>query len=177
MIGLRPLTLVLMGWLLATASLHTRADELTDLTQLFRNGSQAEALAKLDTLVSEQPGRADLRFLKGVLQTEAKRPDDALLTFQLLTEEFPEIPEPYNNLAALHAARGDFEKARIALEGALRANPSFAAAHQNLGDVYTQLARESYQRALKLEPGNSTIPARLSMLRGLTDPSPRKPNP
>ena len=93
-----------------------------------------------------------------------------------MTEEFPELPEPYNNLAALYAARGDFEKARAALDGALRANPGFAVAHENLGDVYAQLARLSYQRALKLDPSNTTIPPRLALLRELSDPSARKPS-
>lgn len=151
-----------------------RANDVTDIADLFRSGQQAEALAKIDSLLGEKADRPDLRFLKGVLLVEARRVDEALAVFQQLTEEFPELPEPYNNLAALHAARGDFEKARAALDGALRANPGFAIAHENLGDVYAQLARLSYQRALKIDPGNTTIPPRLALLRELTEPSARK---
>lgn len=151
-----------------------RANDVADITDLFRSGKQTEALAKIDTLLGSRADRPDLRFLKGTLLVEARRIDEALLVFQLLTEEFPELPEPYNNLAALYAARGDFEKARTALDGALRANPGFAIAHENLGDVYAQLARLSYQRALKIDPSNTTIPPRLSLLRELTDPSARK---
>jgi len=42
--------------------------------------------------------------------------------------------------------------------------------------VYAQLARLSYQRALKLDPSNTTIPPRLALLRELSDPSARKPS-
>lgn len=154
-----------------------RANDVTDITDQFRSGKQAEALAKIDSLLGGRGERPDLRFLKGILLVEAGRTDDALVVFQQLTEEFPELPEPYNNLAALHAARGDFEKARTALDGALRANPGFAIAHQNLGDVYLQLARLSYERALKNDAGNTVIPPRLSMLRELTHPAARKPSP
>lgn len=151
-----------------------RANDVTDISDLFHSGKQTEALAKIDSLLGEKAERPDLRFLKGVLLVEVRRIDEALPVFQQLTEEFPELPEPYNNLAALYAARGDFEKARMALDGALRANPGFAVAHENLGDVYAQLARQSYQRALKLDPSNTTIPPRLSLLRELAEPSARK---
>lgn len=151
-----------------------RANDVTDLSELFHSGRQSEALTKIDTLLADKAERPDLRFLKGIFLVEVRRLDEALFVFQQLTEEFPELPEPYNNLAALHAARGDFEKARAALDGALRANPGFAVAHENLGDVYAQLARLSYQRALKIDPGNAAIPPRLSLLRELTEPSARK---
>jgi Flp pilus assembly protein TadD len=154
-----------------------RANDVTNIADLFRAGQQTEAMAKLDALLGDRSERPDLRFLKGTLLVETRRTDEALLVFQQLTEEFPELPEPYNNLAALYAARGDFEKARMALDGALRANPGFAMAHQNLGDVYAQLARLSYQRALKIEPGNAAIPPKLLLLRELTEPSTHKSTP
>lgn len=159
--------------LLMTAGV-ARADDVADITQLFRSGKQAEAFAQIDSVLGVRADRPDLRMLKGILLVDAQRSDDALLVFQQLTEDFPELPEPYNNLAVLHAARGDFEKARSALDGALRANPGFAVAHQNLGDVYAQLAQQSYQRALKADPTNASVPPRLALLRKLTDPAARK---
>lgn len=171
----RHLCAIAATFVLLTSFGSARANDVTDIADLFHSGKQTEAMAKIDTLLGEKSDRPDLRFLKGVLLVEARRVDEALPVFQTLTEEFPELPEPYNNLAALYAARGDFEKARAALDGALRANPGFAIAHENLGDVYAQLARASYQRALKLDPGNTTIPPRLALLRELTEPSARKP--
>lgn len=159
--------------LLLSASVVHAADDVATFTQLFRSGQQAEAFTQIDALLVQHSDRADVRMLKGVLLVDARRPDDAQVVFQQLTEDFPELPEPYNNLAVLYAARGEFDKARVALEGALRANPNFATALQNLGDVYAQLAQLSYQRALKSEPHNTEIPPRLALLRKLNDPAGR----
>ena len=140
-------------------------------------GQQKEALARLDVLLANPKATPDLRFLKGLLLVELRRTSEAITVFQNLTEEYPELPEPYNNLAVLYAASGEFDKARSALEGAIRANPGMAVAYQNLGDVYAQLARQSYQKALKLDPGSAGVPARLSVLRELTESLNRKPAP
>lgn len=162
--------------LLSAAAVHA-ADDVASITQLFRSGQQSEAFTQIDALLATKSDRPDLRMLKGVLLVDARRTDEALVVFQQLTEDFPEVPEPYNNLAVIFAARGEFDKARLALEGALRANPGFATAHQNLGDVYAQLAQRSYQRALKADPTNTEIPPRLSLLRKLTDPAVRRSTP
>lgn len=162
-------------WL--SAGLALAADDVANITQIFRSGQQSEAFSQIDALLAGKSDRPDLRMLKGVLLIDARRTDEALVVFQQLTEDFPEIPEPYNNLAVLYAARGDFDKARQALEGALRANPGFATALQNLGDVYAQLAQLSYQRALKAEPTNAEIPPRLALLRKLNEPAASKSSP
>ena len=88
-----------------------------------------------------------MRFLKGVVLTEAGAPAEAIAVFQSSTEDYPELPEPYNNLAVLYAAPAQYDKARAALEMAIRTNPGYATAHENLGDVYAQLAGAVVQRA------------------------------
>ena len=162
-------------WL--SAGLAHAADDVANITQLFRSGQQSEAFSQIDALLAGKSDRPDLRMLKGVLLVDARRADEALVVFQQLTEDFPEVPEPYNNLAVLYAARGDFDRARQALEGALRANPGFATALQNLGDIYAQLAQLSYQRALRAEPTNAEIPPRLALLRKLNEPAASKSPP
>ena len=154
-----------------------KANEATDIAQMFRAGQQAEALARLDALLASRTASPELRFLKGVLLVEVRRTSEALVVFQNLTEEFPELPEPYNNLAVLYAASGEFDKARTALEGAIRANPGLAVAYLNLGDIYAQLARQAYQKAQKIDPASAGIPARLSVLRELSESLNRKPAP
>ena len=165
-----------MFLLLSAGTVHA-ADDVASITQLFRSGQQTEAFTQIDALLTTKSDRPDLRMLKGVLLVEVRRTDEALVVFQQLTEDFPEVPEPYNNLAVLYAARGDFDRARLALEGALRANPGFATANQNLGDVYAQLAQLSYQRALTADPTNADIPPRLALLRKLTAPAARPSSP
>ena len=108
-----------------------------------------------------------MRFLKGVLLADSNRDIEAIALFETLSEDYPDLAEPYNNLAALYARGGDYAKARAALEQALRTNPAYATAHENLGDVYARLASQSYNRAQQLEAGNKTVPPKLALVRQL----------
>ncbi len=58
--------------------------------------------------------------------------------FTKLSEDYPELPEPYNNLAVLYAQQKQYDKARTALEMAIRTHPSYAIAYENLGDIYAK---------------------------------------
>ncbi len=108
--------------------------------------------------------------MKGMILSEQGKTADAINIFQKLTEDYPELPEPYNNLAVLHAAAGNYDKARVALERAIRTNPAYATAHENLGDVYAKLASQSYDKAMQLaDPGQQPPQkAKLAMVRSLT---------
>ena len=156
---------VLAGVLVAGGA--ARADEYADVNQLLRTGKLAEALAKADQFLAGKPRDPQMRFLRGVVLTDAGRTDEAVAAFQKLTEDYPELPEPYNNLAVLYAGQGQFDKARAALEMAVRTNPGYATAHENLGDVYAKLASEAYARALQLDARNTAAQAKLTLLRQL----------
>jgi ketosteroid isomerase-like protein len=117
-----------------------------------------------------------MRFLKGVVQTESGRTAEAIATFVNLTESYPELPEPYNNLAVLYAAQSQFDKARAALEMAIRTNPSYATAHENLGDVYAKLASQAYSKALQLDATNTAVQPKLALIRELFLPAGKAAN-
>jgi len=151
------------------------ADDHGDVTLLMRSGQYAQALVRADQYLAAKPRDPQMRFLKGVAQTEMGRGADAIATFTRLTEDYPELPEPYNNLAVLYAARSEFDKARAALEMAIRTNPGYATAHENLGDVYTRLAGQSYSRAQQLEPGNTSVAPKLALIRQLVPPATKAP--
>jgi tetratricopeptide (TPR) repeat protein len=144
-----------------------QADEYADVNRLVRAGQLNEALAKADQYLAAKPRDPQMRFLKGVIQTEGGKPTEAIATFSKLTEDFPELPEPYNNLAVLYAGQSQFDKARAALEMAIRTNPSYATAHENLGDVYAKLASQAYSKALQLDAGNAAVAPKLSLIRNL----------
>ncbi|NPC56701.1 tetratricopeptide repeat protein [Caenimonas soli] len=146
------------------------ADDYADVNQLMRSGKPAEALAKADQYLAAKPKDPQMRFLKGVIQTEAGRTDDAIATFTKLNEDYPELPEPYNNLAVLYAGQSQFDKARAALESAVRANPSYAIAHENLGDVYAKLAGIAYSKAQQLDAANASVQPKLALIRQLFPP-------
>ncbi len=153
-----------LGLMLA---LPAQADEYSDVNRLLRAGQLAEASTKVDQFLATKPRDAQMRFLKGVIQTEQAKPTDAISTFSKLTEDYPELPEPYNNLAVLYAGQSQFDKARAALEMAIRTNPSYATAHENLGDVYAKLASQAYSKALQLDNSNTGVQPKLSLIRDL----------
>ena len=143
------------------------ADDYADVNQLLKQGKRDQALAKADQYLTAKPRDPQMRFLKGVIQAESGHGADAIATYTQLTQEYPELPEPYNNLAVLYAQQNEYDKAREALEGAVRANPNYATAHENLGDVYAKLASESYAKAQQIEPASTSAAAKLALARQL----------
>ncbi|MES2089263.1 MAG: tetratricopeptide repeat protein, partial [Pseudomonadota bacterium] len=91
---------------------------------------------------------------------------EAVTAFTKLTEDYPELPEPFNNLAVLYAQQGQYDKSRNALEMAIRTNPSYATAYENLGDVYAKLASQAYSKALQIDTRSAVAP-KLAMIRDL----------
>ena len=141
------------------------ANDYDAVNLLLRQGKSAEALAKADTYIAGKPRDPQMRFLRGVILTEQNKPSEAIIAFTQLTQDFPELPEPYNNLAALYAAQSKFDQARAALETALKLNPNYATAHENLGDVYARLAAQEYVRAQQFASTNASVAPKLTLIR------------
>ena len=167
----RPLAQLLRVATLSTLlgmSLAHAADDYSDITQLLRAGKAQDALAKADQRISTNPRDPQLRFLRGVAQADIGKQTDAISTFTKLTEDYPELPEPYNNLAVLYANQNQLDKARTALEMAIRTNPAYATAHENLGDIYAKLAGQAYNKALQLDASQAgTLRPKLALIREL----------
>ncbi len=138
----------------------THADTLEDARSLMRQGRHDDAIRRLDSHLRTSPNDSSARFLKGVALAEAGRSQEAIDTFSALVRDFPELPEPHNNLAVLYAAAGDLEKARFHLLEAVRIHPSYATAHENLGDVYGKMAALSYSKALSFDGENQSVRAK-----------------
>ena len=160
-------------WLLLCAAFAmparaATAEELSEVTRLHRAGQSAAALERADRILSAQPKDAQMRFLKSVVLVDTGRSAEAQAILQQLVQDYPELAEPHNNLAAIYAAAGDYGKSRAELEETIRLNPSYAPAHENLGDVHALLAAQSYGRALRLEPTSATLPRKLALVRQLT---------
>lgn len=153
------------------------ARQVQAIEQQFRRGEPTQALQKLDVALAGDPDDAALRFLKAVILSETGRSADAALLLEGLTQTYPELPEPYNNLAVLKAGAGQLNAAQALLETALRLDPSYRTAHENLGDVYVRLAQRAYQAALGGRPdagllGKLKLAAELSQVPG-AGPGPR----
>lgn len=150
------------------------ADNLPEVQRLMKQAQFPQALEKVDAYLSSRPKDAQGRFLKGLILTEMNRPGDAIALFTKLTEDYPELPEPYNNLAVLYAQQKQYDRARTALEMAIRTHPSYAIAYENLGDVYAKLASQAYDKALQLDSANAAAQNKLALIRDLVT-TPTKP--
>jgi tetratricopeptide (TPR) repeat protein len=144
-----------------------RGEPLQDISKLVKQGQHAQALDQVDKYLAGKPKDPQGRFLKGLILTEMNKPNDAAAVFQKLTEDYPELPEPYNNLAVIYAQQKQFDKAKQALEMAIRTHPSYATAHENLGDIYTRMASQAYDKALQIDSSNTSAQTKLSMIRDL----------
>jgi len=146
------------------------APSLQDATASFKKGNHAAALEQVNGYLAGKPKDAQGRFLKGLILTELNRTNEAIETFSDLTDEFPELPEPYNNLAVLYANQGQFERAKNSLEMAIRTHPAYATAHENLGDIYAKMASIAYNKALQLDKSNASAQTKLSLVKELFAP-------
>ncbi len=159
-----------LGTLLYSAAFAAATPSLQDASQAFKQGQYPAALEKVNAYLTTHPKEAQARFLKGLVLTELNRTQDAIRVFTDLTEDYPELPEPYNNLAVLYAAQGQFDKAKNSLEMAIRTHPSYATAHENLGDIYAKMASQAYDKALQLDKGNVSAQTKLSLIKDIFGP-------
>ena len=166
---------LIVGLLLSCAGFFAAGDTLSDAQRLMRQGQKSQALEQVDAYLASKPADAQGRFLKGLLLTEMGKPPEAIAVFSKLTEDYPELPEPYNNLAVLYAQQKQYDKARTALEMAIRIHPGYTTAYDNLGDVYTRLAGQAYDKALQLDPSRRLTQSKLTRLRELNKPSTSSP--
>jgi tetratricopeptide (TPR) repeat protein len=141
--------------------------DLASAQQAYSDGRVDEALAEVDSLLASDAADPEVRFLKGIIYADQGRDDDAIEIFAALTQDFPELPEPYNNLAVLFAEKGEFEKARQSLLAAIQMHPSYSTAHENLGDLYAKMASLAYDRALEEDAGNESARVKLATVNAL----------
>lgn len=144
-------------------------NDYAPIAQMLRAGRAADALARTEQLLATRPRDPQLQFLRSQALADTGRTDEAIDAYQQLTREYPELAEPHNNLAVLYAARNELESARAALEAALRANPTYATAHENLGDVLLRLAVQSWNRARQHDPALASVAPKLAAARSLIE--------
>ena len=189
LLSFSPVRAILLSVTLFAMPHLAHADDYADISKHIRAGQFAEALNKVDAALAQRPRDAQMRFLKGLILTEQNKSAEAIVIFTKMTEDFPDLPEPYNNLAVLYAAGGQYDKARNALEAAIRTHPSYATAYENLGDVYaklagqaydkalqadnyTKLATQAYDKALQLDANNASTKKKLALVRTMTSNKP-----
>jgi tetratricopeptide (TPR) repeat protein len=140
------------------------ADAVYEVNQLIKKGKKEQALEQVDAYLAAQRKDAwgrnitQMRFTKGVLLADLHRNDEAIQVFSKLTQDYPDLPEPYNNLAALYAARGNNEEAQDTLERGLRTDPAYATAYRNLNEINARIASSAYDHVVKASSGGKPAP-------------------
>ena len=152
---------------LTAVSAAAVGNPIENIEQLLRDGQFEQALPRLNAFLQDNPQHAEARFLKGLALAEEGRTEEAQEVFLGLTDDYPDLPEPYNNLAVLYAAKGDYAMARDSLLLAISNYPTYATAHENLGDVYARMAGIAYGKALEIDADNQTAKVKLAMVREL----------
>jgi len=163
----RAITALTLAGLACVASAQgapASSPDAVEIQHLLKNQQVGQALKLIDDALVKNPKDPAMRFRRGVALSMLDRKAEALQVFQKLVEDHPEMPAPYNNLAVLYGSQGDYDKARAALVAAIRTNPQYATAYQNLGDVYAQLASQAYSKALQLDKSDPTVQPKLRLL-------------
>jgi Flp pilus assembly protein TadD len=158
---------VSVGLSLGLAGAPAHADEASEVRALAARGELDAALQRVEAAVAANPRDAQLRFLHGVVLMDLKRDDAALEAFGQLSQDYPELPDPYNNIALLQARAGKLELARQSLEVALRNDPGHRTARANLGMVYLMLAVQAWERAAAGASSDPALQRRLEGARAL----------
>jgi len=143
------------------------ADDFKSIMQLIEKGEKEKAAQQIDQYLKTNPNDPQVIFIKGVINAELGKYNEAIQAFTYLTEKHPSLPEPFNNLAVLYAEVGDYDKAQKALESAIKTHPSYATAHVNLGDLYTKRATVAYNKALEIDKTNTQAKTKLSLIKKL----------
>jgi len=160
-------TLLAVHLALLASPIAAATDPLDGVKRLLKDAQYEKALPRLNSFLKENPEHAEARFLKGMVLAENGNAEEAQEVFLALTVDYPELPEPHNNLAVLYAANGEYALARNALIQAISHRPNYATAHENLGDIYARMAGIAYGKALEIDTDNRTARVKLAMVREL----------
>ena len=143
---------------------------------LLKQGKYENAESIIKETIEYNLNNPEILFYRGIIQTNLGKTNQAIDTFRDLTERFPELPEPFNNLAVLYAEKGQFRLAKEILEQAIKTNPSYLTAHINLGDIFTKMASEAYNKAIEIDKANNIAITKLSMITQLFNYNPNTKN-
>jgi tetratricopeptide (TPR) repeat protein len=127
----------------------------------MNENNPSQALEVAERGLKAAPDNPDWLFMKSQALTRLNRTEEAMGILKNLNETSPEMPAPYNNLAALHAARGELDEALRLVQMSLLVNPEYALGYENLGDIYLALARQAWNKSLKINPYNKALKAKV----------------
>jgi len=143
---------------LSLLGMRAQADVYDDVERMIRNGQYDKASQISRQHLDKNPQDPQMRLLGSRILEAQGQGAQAMVTLESLTLDFPELPEPHNNLAVLYARQGRMQDALASLNRAVAARPDYTVALENLGDLYLSMALQAYQQA-RTSPGPSSSAA------------------
>ena len=139
----------------------TSAQITSRISSMLTQGRNQEALEAIEKRAAQLKNEGtlgtdvQLMFLHGRALAALGRHNEAISVYLDMTTRYPELPEPWNNLASEYVRQGKLEMARDALQMALTADPGYATARANLGEVQLMLAQQSFEAAAQQGVGHA----------------------
>jgi tetratricopeptide (TPR) repeat protein len=140
------------------------ADPHEEVLKLLKQDLSEQAFVMVSQYLLDHPQDPQMRFWLGNLWVKKGEKKTAAEVFQRLTQDFPELSEPYNNLGILQFESGDFSAAKASFESALKVQPDFALAVENLADTYLLLSRSTLVHATALDPKSKSAKYKLELI-------------
>ena len=150
-------------------SVRLQNDAIESIKSALDGRRTTEAQQVAEKALKQFPDNIQMRFLYGVALADSGQTEPAIEHFQQLVRDSPELAEPYNNLAVLHASQGDLKAARDALESAIANGPAYTLAYENLGDVYLRLAVQAYETGSSDPDAAPVVRRKLVLTRTLVE--------
>ena len=119
-------------------SSNTKLDqrEIDLVVQLLNKKKFKDAKFKVNDLIKKDPGIFFLYNLLGIILSEEKNINEAIVQFKKAIQLNSNYPEAYNNLGIAFFKIKEYENAKHNYEKAISLKPGFFEAHNNLGAIY-----------------------------------------
>jgi tetratricopeptide (TPR) repeat protein len=124
------------------------ATPIEEIQRLIDQNSFSLAATTGDQILIEQPTNAKIQFLTAYAYQMDQQMNRAKELYEHLIQEYPELPEPRNNLAMIYLDKGNSDKASQLLIDALNTHSSYSMAYNNLGRIYRSIASATYRQAV-----------------------------
>lgn len=138
------LLLCLFTWYCSSSGSHRKNQENPKTAFVFyyaaeneiEQGNFREALAKLDSAISYNPGYANFYQVKGWVYEALEKPDSAIAAYERCLRYRSVYPEVWSRLGRLYLQAKNYENATFYLKKAVQEYPDSAGINLKLGEAY-----------------------------------------
>ncbi|HYL96380.1 MAG TPA: FG-GAP-like repeat-containing protein [Terriglobales bacterium] len=161
-----------------TSTFDSRRNYLSYGSVYYQHGYFDQAQAFFELALRDDPESAEALYGLGSAYLKKEQRQKARQSFERavkLPATYPDtLPKAWNNLGLLTAEEGRMAEAALCFQQALRFNPDYLVALENLGNAYRQQrqwdqARAAFERALTVDPQSPGANYGLAMVYAASD--------